>query len=181
MIRSALDAKFEAVISEIADQLKPHEFIRQGKSLRAIDDGNASIVEFQRSDRSSIQKIIFTVNAGVVCGKLLDAERTTIKKSAIEDAHLRTRLGALSEPAQDTWWEIDVTTDDRSLATELSQLLVKRVLPYLRQYMHNEALIALWESGKSPGLTAVQRSRYLSELKADQQARFPEERAKGSE
>ena len=173
MARSVLDAKFEAVISGIADQLKPHGFIREGKVLRAIDDGNASIVEFQRSDRSSGQKIIFTVNAGVVCGELLDAERTTIKKAAIEDAHLRTRLGALLEPVQDAWWEIDTTTDDRGLAMELSQLLARRAVPYLERYMHTAALIALWESGKSPGLTAMQRSRYLSELKAGREARSP--------
>ena len=168
MSRSVFDAKFEAVISGIADHLKPHGFVRQGKVLRAIDSGNASIVEFQRSDRSSGQEIIFTVNVGVVCGDLLDAERTTIKKSTIEDAHLRSRLGGFLEPAQDTWWKIDASTDDKSLTTELSQLLVRRAVPYLEQYKHTRALIALWETGKSPGLTAVQRSRYLSELKAGQ-------------
>jgi hypothetical protein len=173
MARSVLDAKFEGVISRIADCLRPQGFVRQRKVLRAIADGNASIIDLQRSDRSSIQKIIFTINVGVVCGDLLDAERTTIKKAMIEDAHLRSRLGGLLEPAQDSWWEIDATTDDESLASELSQLLVRRAIPYLEQYKHTRALVALWESGQSPGLTAVQRSRYLSELKAAQDAQSP--------
>jgi hypothetical protein len=165
-VRSSLNAKLDGLVAQIATHLKPQGFLHHGKVLRSIDNGNAAIVEFQRSDRSSSQKIIFTVNLGVVCGDLLDPERAKIEKSTIEDAQLRMRLGGLLEPPLDAWWEIDAQTDDRALATELSQLIVRRAIPYLDQYKYTPALISLWETGKSPGLTAVQRSRYLSELKA---------------
>lgn len=173
MPRSILDSKFEAVISGIASHLKSYGFERQGKVLRAINNGNAAIVGFQRSDRSSGHQIIFTVNTGIVCGDLLDTERTTIEKSTIEDAHLRSRLGSFLDPAQDTWWEIDASTDSESLVEEISQLLLRRAVPYLEQYGHTRALMTLWETGKSPGLTAVQRSRYLSELKRVQEPPSP--------
>ncbi len=171
MSRSALDYKFEAVISGIAEGLKPQGFERHGKVLKAVADRSAAILEFQKSDKSSDKQIVFTINTGVVCGDLLDAERTNLKKATIEDAHLRIRLGFLLDPAQDIWWDITASTDCDSLAKELSQLLAKRAVPYLEQFMRASALIELWETGKSPGLTAMQRSRYLSELKHAEAAR----------
>lgn len=165
MSRGVLDAMLDKLIVAIAQTLKPSGFERRGKVIKAISNGNAEIIEFQKSDKSSDRKIIFTINVGVVCGDLLDAERTDIKKSTTIDAHLRNRLGMLLETPNDTWWELTAFTDCDSLAKELSTLLVARAVPYLENYVHADALIALWESGKSPGLTVVQRSRLLSELK----------------
>jgi hypothetical protein len=133
--------------------------------LRAVADGNAEVIEFQKSDKSSADRALFTVNLGFVCGELLDPERADIRNSSVVDAHLRTRLGLLLDPPNDTWWELTSSTDSASLGSELSRLLIVRALPYLEMYGNKRALVALWESGKSPGLTAVQRSRYLSELK----------------
>ena len=173
MLRNVLNSKFEALISDIAERLKSQGFERRGKVLRAMANHSAAILEFQKSDKSSDMQIVFTINTGVVCGDLLDTDRTNLRKSTIEHAHLRSRLGLLLEPAQDTWWDITASTDYDSLVNELSQLLAKCAVPYLEQYMHASALIALWETGKSPGLTAVQRSRYLSELKRGAATRSP--------
>ena len=69
------------------------------------------------------------------------------------------------ETRHDTWWQLTTSTDCAALARELSVLLLARAVPYLEQYMNTGALIALWESGQSPGLTDVQRSRFLIEIK----------------
>ncbi|HQR71327.1 MAG TPA: DUF4304 domain-containing protein [Burkholderiaceae bacterium] len=161
-----LDRQLEKVIATISATLKSDGFDRRGKTLRSISEGVSQLIEFQKSDKSDSQRIRFTVNLGIVCDKLLDAERTTLAKATVEDAHLRTRLGQLLSSPADIWWDLTASTDCDVLAGELSQLLKMRALPYLSEHGSEKSLIALWESGKSPGLTAVQRGRLLTELKA---------------
>jgi uncharacterized protein DUF4304 len=151
-------------LSAIAAVLKPEGFKRRGKVLRALSDDIAKVVEFQKSDESNAQRILFTVNLGIVCGQLLDQERAKLRNSTSIDAHLRTRLGMLlSTP--DIWWELAPSTDWEAVTRELSQLLVATGLPYLNEYGSARDLVALWESGKSPGLTATQRAWFFSQLK----------------
>jgi hypothetical protein len=163
--RSTLDDKLEKLVSAIATFLKPEGFERRGKVLRALSDDIAKVVEFQKSDESTAQRILFTVNLGIVCGQLLDPERVKLRNSKSIDAHLRTRLGMLLSTPKDMWWELTPSADWEAVARELSQLLVARGLPYLNEYGSVRDLVALWESGKSPGLTATQRAWFLSQLK----------------
>jgi hypothetical protein len=160
-----LALKFDQSIAAIAKTLEPKGFERRGKVIRAMSDGNAQIIEFQKSDKSSDRRIIFTVNIGVVCGDLLDTERTDVNRAEGIDAHLRNRLGMLLAPPSDKWWELSESTDLDALARELSALILSKAVPYLGRFKSADDLIALWESGVSPGLTAIQRSRFLSELK----------------
>jgi len=165
MTQRILDGQYEKLIAEVADKLKPFGYARRGKVVKAIFGDNAVVVEFQKSAKSSGDKIVFTVNLGVVCGRLLDTERVDFKRSAIIDAHLSTRLGRLlPTPEDNKWWEISTSTDGEPLAKELSRSLIDIAIPYLESFKNTDALIALWQSGKSPGLTDGQRSRYLSEL-----------------
>lgn len=164
--RKVLDAMLDNLIASIAEVLEPKGFERRGKVVRGISDGSAKIIEFQKSDKSSDNLVLFTINVGIVCGDLLDAGDVDVKKSTIVDAHLRCRLGMLSDTPGDAWWELTAASDWSSLARELSVLLVAKAVPFLEKYARTELLIALWESGRSPGLTNVQRSRFLSELKS---------------
>jgi hypothetical protein len=163
--RSPLDDKFEKLVSAIAAVLKPEGFECRGKVLRALSDDIAKVVEFQKSNESYAQRVLFTVNLGIVCGQLLDPERVKLRNSTSIDAHLRTRLGMLLSTPKDMWWELTPSAEWKAVAHELSQLLVARGLPYLNEYGSVRDLVALWESGKSPGLTATQRAWFLSQLK----------------
>jgi hypothetical protein len=163
--RSTLDDKLEKLLSAIAAVLKPEGFERRGKVLRALSDDIAKVVEFQKSNESNAQRILFTVNLGIVCGQLLDPERVKLKNSTSINAHLRTRLGMLLSTPKDMWWELTPSADWEAVARELSQLLVARGLPYLNEYGSVRDLVALWKSGKSPGLTATQCAWFLSQLK----------------
>jgi hypothetical protein len=166
-----LEMMFDELIAVVAQSLLSFGFVRRGKVLKSVSNGNAEIIEFQKSDKSTENRVMFTINLGLVCGALLDQERMDIHRSTILDAHLRNRLGSLLEPANDTWWDLTPSTEIDSLAAELSSLLSTKGVPYLENYKNSDQLIALWESGKSPGLTAVQRARLLSELKEAKQAR----------
>jgi hypothetical protein len=160
-----VEVAFDKIVGLVAHALKSSGFERRGRILKAISKGNAAIVEFQKSDKSTKQELLFTINIGVVCGDLLDADRTDVNQVTIMHAHLRNRLGMLLENPHDTWWEVNATSDVNRLASELVTLISAKAVPYLERFRDTDALVALWESNTSPGLTAVQRSRYLSELK----------------
>lgn len=158
---------FEEVITTVAAKLRPQGFVRRRLALKKVIGESAVIVEFQKSDRSSSSQIIFTINLGVVCGELLDSGIAGLKKAQAIDAHVSDRLGFFLHDPIDTWWEVNESTDRDSLSNGLCDVLLTEAIPYLESYVDRNALIALWESGKAPGLTAGQRARYLARLKKD--------------
>jgi len=153
------------VIEATGHLLEPTGFRRQKTVLRIVDRDNCGIVEFQRSTKNSREKLLFTVNLGVICGQLLDSGPDELKKARIEDAHLRQRIGMLLPNRPDKWWEITEATDSKSLAHEVSELILEKAVPYIRYHLSTESLISLWESGQSPGLTDGQRVDLLAQLK----------------
>jgi len=145
----------------VATTLKGHDFVKRAMLFTKAVGDNAAIIEFQRSrDRP-----MFTIDVGVVCGKLLPSGPSGLRKADITDAHLSQRLGFLLPGGRDKWWELTLETDVDSLAKEIAELLVTKAIPYLESFLSSDALIELWESGRSPGLTDVQRARFLSGLK----------------
>ena len=158
-----LKAAFKNMVRSVATRLSVHGFSQRGLVLRKNAGSNVAVIEFQLSDKTSKECLIFTINLGVICGELSD--RATSRKVSAMDAHLRQRFGFLLPEHGDKWWEITARTNVIALADELSTLLEQSALPYLEEYMDSKALMALWESGKSPGLTAVQRARLLDQLK----------------
>lgn len=145
----------------VATTLEGHGFVKRAMLFTKVVGDNAAIIEFQRSrDRP-----MFTINVGVVCGKLLPTGPSGLRKADVTDAHLHQRLGWLLPDPGDKWWELTLETDVDFLAKELAELLVTKAIPYLESFLSTDALAKLWESGQSPGLTAVQRARYLSGLK----------------
>ncbi len=159
-----LDSRLNNLIEEVASEIKSRGFVRRKRTLRSLVGANAALIDFQKSDRSSSQRLVFTINLGTVCGALLVGGGNTVEKADISDSHLRTRLGMLFDKPGDKWWEISRATDLVALQQELSEAIAKFALPFLQTYTKNEALKDLWQSGKSPGLTEVQRSRFLARL-----------------
>lgn len=164
MAKNISEEVFDEILEDSAEILKVRGFVRRGPVFRLVNRNKCGIIEFQRSDESSSEKVVFTINLGIVCGELLDSGPSSAAKSHIIDAHLRQRLGMLLPDRSDKWWE--ASPDRASVAQEIVGLLSTVAVPYVESHMATEALIALWESGQSPGLTAVQRTRYLSKLKA---------------
>jgi len=172
MARNIPEEIFEELLKATGESLKPLGFVQRGPVFRLLAHGNCGIVEFQRSDKSSDDKLVFTVNLGVACGELLDAGASSASKARIIDAQLRQRIGMLLPDRPDKWWEVTASTDRVSLTRELVELLVKKGAPYVESHLATKALINLWESGQSPGLTAFQRTRFLSKLKEAQSPRI---------
>lgn len=125
-----------------------------------ISEGPSSLVEMSRWLRD--EAIVFTINLGIVCGQLLEGDESSLKGVGIVDAHVRQRVGMLLPDRPDKWWTIDPKADTTSLIEEISGLIEREAAPYLDRYLNDDALVALWESGQSPGLTETQRLRYLT-------------------
>lgn len=156
---------FESLLKATDDNLKPQGFVRRGPTFRLFSEGNCGLIEFQKSTKSSHDDLIFTVNLGIVCGDLAGDVLPDVHKARIIDAHLRQRIGMLLLERSDKWWQITASSNRDGLIQELIELLIKIAVPYVKSHLPTDSLITLWESGQSPGLTAVQRSRFLSLLK----------------
>lgn len=166
MTRTAVDETFNHVIKTIGERLKPLGFARRGSVLRVAGEDTCGIVSFQRSVTNTRDKLLFTVNLGVVSGDLLDTGPSGLEKAEVWDAHVRERIGFLLPEHSDKWWEITAASDPEALAEEMSDLILKYVVPYVQHYLSADSIISLWESGQSPGLTSKQRVELLVALKA---------------
>ena len=162
--RNISEESFEELLRASGERLKPLGFVRRGPVFRLLAHGNCGIIEYQRSDQSTGEKLVFTINLGVACGELLDSRRSGLEGARIIDAHLRQRIGMLLPDRTDKWWELTASTDRVSLMLEVVELLVTTGAPYVESHLETNALIALWKSGQSPGLTAFQRDRFLAKL-----------------
>jgi hypothetical protein len=166
MPRAELDVAFSKVLVETAKKVDKLGFGRQGSILRVIRHGNAGLIEFQKSTKSSRDKIIFTVNLAVICGALLEPGQPSLEKARCTNAHLRQRIGMLMPGRQDKWWEISESTAVDALTSEVSEVIASDGAPFVVRYLDVNELVALWASGKSPGLTETQRVRYLEKLRS---------------
>lgn len=160
-----VEAQFKDVLNAAWAVLKDAGYTKRGTGFRSDKDGNIRIVDFQRSSESSASAIKFTVNLGVISSELLrrwDPEKDP-SKEGIWGAHLRQRLGALTPANEDKWWTI-MPSSDATIRDEIVDLIATLAIPFLQQHSYDSDLIALWKTGRSPGLTEGQRVRNLALL-----------------
>ncbi len=164
MSKNKLDKKFNDVLKIVALKLKSVGFSGRGFVFRIMQNGNCGIIEFQRSSRSNSDKLLFTVNLGIVCVELMCSQCAQLDKASIVEAHIRQRIGVFLPGRPDKWWEIVSNTEPSGLAGELCELIMNIVVPYILRFLNTTAIILLWKSGQCPGLTDAQRMRLLNRL-----------------
>lgn len=164
MSKSSIEETFREVIVRAASHAKSHGFKRQGQTLRKIWGGNAAIIEFQRSRDNTSTSLRFTINIAIVCGLLIDQGYTPIEKTKSYNGHLIQRIGYVLPSKYDTWWEIDEMTRKDNIVSEILGVVLDYAVPFLEKHISNEAMIDLWSSGTSPGITDFQRQNLLDEL-----------------
>jgi hypothetical protein len=165
MVKTQRDADIDALVAVTAERLKPRGYRRRKLAVRVFRGDIAGIIGFQRSTSSTRDVLKFSVNVGVICGPLLP-QRVKLNDASVWDAHVRQRLGYLSERQTDHWWTVDDSTDIPDLGVQVSDEIARFAVPLLEQYLDRASLIALWESGRSPGLTDGMRRENLERLRA---------------
>lgn len=146
-----------------AEVLRPACFRKKGSLFRKMIGGAWQLVEFQRSRKSTSDLVYFTVNLGVC----LEALRPPLERSEgprIEDCHWRERIGFLTGEKRDVWWTIAGESEVEYVANQIGAILTESGLSTLERYANEDALIHLWTSGKSPGLTEQQREEALKAI-----------------
>lgn len=157
-------AAYDSIVRELGSKLAPSGYRQRGKVLRRTCGGNLGVIEFQASTGNSMEVFRFTITIGVVCGAIPLSRNTAIENATILDSHLSMRLGELMPAARDIWWQLGDERSNVMLLDEVSGALDSYAVPFLEKYVETRELVMLWKSGKSPGLTAVQRNRYLARL-----------------
>ncbi len=127
------------------------------------------MVEFQRSQKSSANAVLFTINLGIASTTIsrfdgVDAE----SPPPVERCHWSTRIGFLLPRKEDTWWRIESESDLGRLRGEIGRALDEIALPKLDALVSDDALCEYWLEGGSDGLTEIQRLRALSILLKEQ-------------
>jgi len=167
MAENELNAVFKKVVEESAKSIAHLGFKRNGLKISKCLDGNCALIEFQKSRDNTADRIKFTINLAVICGKLLELFQPPLEKAGSADSHFWNRSGGLLGGEPDKWWELTPSTNEKVLMNEISSLVREKAAPYVLQYVRSDALIQLWKSGKSPGLTHKQRLQYLKRLEGD--------------
>jgi len=160
-------AKYVDLLRSASKCLIQIGFSRRGNVFFIEGVGCRGIIGFQKSMSSKKSCIKFTINIGVVYSAALHHSERSLESATIEDAHLRCRVGSITKNGEDFWWFITTSTNDNSLSLEISDILTSKIVPFVKKYMQRDQFLALLESGRSPGLTAVQRSRVIRSIKGN--------------
>lgn len=148
----------------ISPFLRDAGFRQRGSTYWKACGDNLALIGFQKSLGSQASHILFTVNLGIVSGRLgrsPSARPGNAQGMSLSESHWSQRLGQLLPESTDKWWILEPTTDVARLAAEINSALQNLALPALEKYCSDSALRDLWISGVSPGLTNVQRLMYL--------------------
>lgn len=163
-MQTEVNGKFKSLISSLDSSLKNQGFKKRSNSFYLQVSGNWGIVNFQKSTKSTRNKIEFTVNFGIASTRILKKSLGTQARPDIWDCQWQVRLGHLLEAKRDLWWTIDLETPIDQLSRQFQEYIFNYGIPELLKYIDDTSLRDLWLSGKSPSLTKIQRLRNLSIL-----------------
>ena len=160
---------FEDLRRAVMARLRELDFKTTGGVARLLADGNAGVIEFQKSGRSTPHDTTFTLNVGIALGALLPGtNKKPLSHCSVAECHARLRLGELREPPSDLWWTLVNGSEGAGELPKVLGEVLERVetdaVPLVRRYTAAGALAALWESGSSLGTTPAQRKDFLRRL-----------------
>jgi hypothetical protein len=149
------------VLDQINSVLKPEGFRKTANTFSANKNDVVLFVQLQSSSKTVRTMLVATVNFGIV--SLVIAEKEGIKsKVKFLDSHWRERIGFFLPKPFDKWWEIQSEQEAVAAGLEISQIIEKQTLPKLYTLSSTNNLVALWQSGRSPGMTEFQRKNLLA-------------------
>jgi len=163
---TALSNLFGALLKDhIEPLMKDVGFLRRGQCFFREGPESWAIINFQRSSKSDSVRILFTVDLGVASKRVCEFFGIQVgEKKNIDTCQWRQRLGMLTPGGVDHWWSIDTETDIASLGSDLKCIIRDRGIPVIESLSEDAALMGLWMSGVSPGLTRAQRLMNLTAL-----------------
>jgi hypothetical protein len=154
------------LLNSAGESLKKKGFVKKGSTFYLAAENNWGLVNFQKSKESKSDRIVFTINIGVLSSLL----RLTLRnieissKPIIDDCHWKKRIGFLMSKKQDHWWVIDEATSIDDLISEVINLLDNFAIPAIENHISDNMLESQWLIGNAEGITELQRYIYLTTL-----------------
>lgn len=125
------------------------------------------VVEIQRSARrSSSGGVQFRLNYGLLAVRIAEFRglvRADLPQTDVQSCHFIQRAGP-SGFEQAEWWELHSHADIPVVGSDVTSTIGSKLIPELDLFSSEQQLIALWLSGRGPGITEAQRLANLSVL-----------------
>lgn len=174
-MKTPTEIKFYQIIKNgFHDILKPLEFKKKANNfyLKKLDLGQ--IINIQKSFFYSKDQIRFTINTGIFVPEywngLFHNNGKEIPIFPTEpECLIRQRIGNLRNQ-NDTWYEVDETTDEKELIIEMKINLENYILPYFEQTKTKEGFLEMLDQNKLP-LNPLGKLVVYGELKQISKAR----------
>jgi hypothetical protein len=145
--KSASTKALDAVQSQLAKLLKPHGYIKAGRTFRRdAGEGVVQVVNLQMrtfaddAPRGGMVMVDrFTVNLGIFIPELRPETPTPDAPVQEYDCALRARIGFLMDPPHDHWWDLPGDAGEAML-----RVMEERGLPFLQRFATRDGIIAEW-------------------------------------
>ena len=131
-----------------------HGFRRKGQLSTRHANGLVNMMGVQSSTSSTSVQATVTVNLAIWCEALAHV------RPSIWDVHWRMRIGEVMPNRSDVCWSLN-RANASVTALQVADAVTRYGIPTLDRISTPTDLRTLWVAGSSPGLTAMQRSRYL--------------------
>lgn len=152
------------IIDRLTAVLKPKGFKKSGSTFSASNEDLTYFIDIQSSQGSNAAMLKMTVNIEIYSSTVYKLQDTSLPEKW--SRHYKERIGFLLDNPHDKWWTINNEQDANDSANEISDLIIKRVLPTFDALKTTGDLATLWNQNKCPGLTEHQRKEYLNLLNA---------------
>ena len=157
---------FNYLLKAIQALLKKHGFTRKANNFYIKLSGNWGLINFQKSDSCTQDRVKFTINLGICSQNVLafiDPVHVS-RKPTITACHWDTRIGFLLEEKNDKWWIITNETPIEPMIAEISDCLIEKAMLAIFQNITDEQLKKSWLLGKGWGKAITSQLIYLSSL-----------------
>jgi len=157
----------EEAIKLLKPDLKQRGFSPKGKLSfvkKAKSGGNTELLQFQRSQESTAEMTLVTINYGIHSARIAAALHEDGSASTdVTCAHWRKRIRKEGKEHWITVWHSD---DPHSIYRILEQAS-SEVIDELDRHSSDEALRDVWLSGAGPGIVKMSRLLHLAILLRD--------------
>ena len=150
------------IAAPISGLPKQREFRKSGLKFSSVRPEATLLVRLQSSVGTTREVLRITCNLGIVLHALGSRDNHEVR-----DGHWRERIGYFMPEPRDHWWVCSTDDTARTAGREMAALLESQALPEMERLASRAAMVALWTSGRSPGLTEYQCAQYLRKLAQD--------------
>ena len=141
-------------------------FRKRGYTFARNGEHTTALIHIQRSDTSTKDALIYTLNFGIVVNRLAEALELDVMKCSVWEAHWTERIDGILGVNDDTWWQV---IDEETLklnCENLENLIPNVALPWFEHWGTEDAMPNAWVIGRAAGLSDLLINKYLRILRA---------------